>query len=466
MSLVETPEVHYAYTSDGVRVAFQVVGQGPPTVYTLPFFNHLEGMWEQPLITRVFERMAPYLRLILLESRGTGLSDRFETPPTLEERTSDIEAVVGAVDAETVNLIGLFAGAQPCVDYAVRHPEEVDRLVLVNSRVGRSVKEAADALKPDAPGPLAYSYLSEQRMIETSERLGSGLSASDISNMAAHSPSALDHPEFMRWWPRYERLWGPRESVKRQAESIGPLDIADIAHTVTVPTLITHNTDNGVIHAGYGRLLHQMIPGSTLMEFAGRDQFYWLAPNWSDIVDSHVRFLTGIEVADAVDRHFAVVMFTDIVDSTRQSMIAGDAEWHRRLDHHDQTSRRIIERHRGSVVKSTGDGVLAVFASPSAAITAATELRAALSSIGISIRAGLHAGEIDVRGDDVAGAVVNLAARVTETAGESDIVTSASLRDALLGSSYHFEPFGSHELAGFDGTWALHLVVTEGPAQQ
>lgn len=455
---MQVPEVHYATTADDVRIAYQVFGEGPTTVYVGPFFNHLEVQWEQPVIARVYERMAPYLNVILIENRGTGLSDRIDASPTLRSRTMDIEAVVDALGLDQVSLIGMFAGGQMCIDFAVRHPDAVDRLVIANARVGRKLKAEADALKPDAPGPLAYGTQYEGKMIETARRLGSELTEDDLTALAAHSPSAFNHPEYVQWLPRYERMWGDREMIRRQAESIAPLEISDIAQSVKAPTLLTHTADNGVLHVGYGRLLSQLIPGSTLLEFPGRDHHYWLAPNWREIIDAHIRFVGRSEIHAPVDRRFAVVMFTDIVDSTRTSMLEGDVRWRETLDIHDSVARRIVGRNGGTMVKMTGDGVLATFESPSNALRAATELERELRAVGIPIRAGLHAGEVEIRDEDISGSVVNLAARVMDAAGSGDVVTTGSMRELMLGSAFEFEPLGARSLKGFEGEWHLHRV--------
>lgn len=456
---MSVPEIRYAIADDDVRIAYQDFGSGPTVIFVLPFFSHLEVQWEQHLIARVFERMSSYVRVLLLENRGTGLSDSTEHFPALDERVLDIEAVARAANVDRFSLFGPFAGAQMCVAYAAKHPDRVARLVLANPRVGRSMKEQADTLRPDAPGPLAYSYVTDKRMLETAARLGSGLTDSDLRTIASHSPSALQHGDYLRWLPRYERMWGPREAVRRQTESIAPLDIADIAPEVETPTLITHTVDNGVIHVGYGRLLHQLMPNSKLLEFPGGDQFYWLAPNWHEIVDAQIEFIAGIPVEAPAERGFAVVMFTDIVSSTQSSMETGDTRWRALLDSHDRITRAVVHEHRGETIKSTGDGFLCTFKSPLSAVKAALVLRRDLAAIDLEIRAGLHAGEIEVRGHDISGAVVNLAARVAGSTEGDDILTTGALRDLLIGSDVQFEDVGLHQLKGFEGSWRLYRVV-------
>lgn len=458
------PEIRYAMADDGVRIAYQELGSGPPVIFVLPFFSHIEVQWEQPLITRMFDRMADYLGVVLLENRGSGLSDSTDHLPTLEDRVRDIEAVATAVNIDRFSLLGPFAGAQMCVTYAAKHPEQVDSLVLANPRVGRSVKESADLLEPDAPGPVAYTYQTQREMEEAAARLGSGLTEADLDRISNHSPSALAHPEYLRWLPRYERMWGSRESVRRQAESIGPLDIADIAPYVQTPTLITHIIDSGIIHAGYGRLLNRLMPNSKLMEFEGRDHFYWLGHNWREVIDAQIEFIAGAPVDTPMERRFAVVLFTDIVSSTRESIAVGDRGWREQLDAHDRTAQRVVSNHAGTLIKSTGDGLLAIFDTPTQAVVATAEVRHDLSRLGIRIRAGLHAGEVEIRGGDISGAVVNLAARVEQEAEDDDIYVTKAVRDMLLGSDHRFASVGEHSLKGFDEPWHLYRFVDDQPS--
>ena len=176
-----------------------------------------------------------------------------------------------------------------------------------------------------------------------------------------------------------------------------------------------------------------------------------------------ITFITGSDVDTPKSRKFAVVLFTDMVESTSASLEAGDDRWRRRLDTHDRISRQIVARHNGSVTKHTGDGILATFDMPSEAVDAAQELRDLLAESGIRIRAGLHAGEVEIRGDDISGAVVNLAARVEQAATDGDIYTTSTVRDMLIGSALRFESVGSQQLKGFEGDWALHRVESFPP---
>jgi class 3 adenylate cyclase len=208
-------------------------------------------------------------------------------------------------------------------------------------------------------------------------------------------------------------------------------------------------------------VLAELIPDSTLVEFEGEDHMFWLADNWKEVTDAHIRFMKDADVKAPVERSFAAVVFTDIVESTRTSLVSGDSEWRIKLDAHDRITRQVVHRHQGVVVKHTGDGILATFKMPSQAIEAIVEMRDELTASGIPIRAGIHAGEIEIRGEDVSGAVVNLAARVEQAADEGDIYVTKSLRDLLLGSAQRFERAGDHTLKGFDGVWELHRLVAD-----
>jgi class 3 adenylate cyclase len=182
---------------------------------------------------------------------------------------------------------------------------------------------------------------------------------------------------------------------------------------------------------------------------------YWISDNWKDYIDAGITFVANTTVEAPLERRFAVVIFTDIVGSTATSVDSGDSEWRNRLDMHDRVSDRIVTEHGGAMVKSTGDGILATFHMPTSALDAALELNNELSIANISIRTGLHAGEVEVRGTDISGATVNLAARVQQAAADGHIYTTTTIRDMLIGSPYQFNDAGAHTLKGFDGTWQL-----------
>ena len=448
---MEVPEVHYVIADDDVRVAYQDYGSGPPTVLVQTALGHLEGYWEFGTLRRLYERMAANLRILTFDHRGNGMSDGFTEPPSLEDRALDVKAVMDEVGIDRANLFGFDFGAQVAIGFAARYPERVERLVLANARIGPSARSRADALYPEAeqPGPPTGSEVER-----TLNMVGI-----EVDEAFTHfSPSVAKYPEDVRLMPRFERLVGSRDVHRRQIESVTDVDVTDIAPLVATPTLVTHTLGDRRFHVGYARLLAELIPDATLLEVAGEDHMFWLADDWREITDAHINFLTDSVVSAPVERRFAVVLFTDIVESTSTSLAAGDDEWRLRLDAHDRISRRVVTHHDGSLVKQTGDGILATFDAPSRAVDTSIDLRDELAESGIRIRAGIHAGEVEVRGDDIAGAVVNLAARVEQAAPEGFIYTTATIRDMLIGSSHSFEPAGTHHLKGFEDEWLLYRI--------
>ena len=450
---MNVPEVRYVVADDDVRIAYQDFGDGPPVVLIPTALGHLEGYWEFVRLRQLYERLAANLRILLFDHRGNGLSDGFTDPPSIGDRTLDIKAVMDDTGVERAGLLGFDFGSQLAVAFATTFPERVDRLVLWNSRVGASAAGRAKELNP------AGEYQPATAEDQSSFVEAVGVTVHD--DWVNTSPSVVDHPDDMASLPRFQRLVGTRDVFRRQLESVAQIDVTHLAPLINAPTLITHSADDpSRHHVGFSRVLAELIPNSTLVEFEGHDHMFWMSDNWREMADAAISFLADAEIETPVERAFAVVMFTDIVDSTRASGRAGDAKWRSQLDSHDHISRRVIETEGGSIIKTTGDGVLATFASPTAALTAAANLRGELANSGIAIRAGLHAGEIEIRGDDISGAVVNLAARVEQVAGDGDIYVTRSLRDLVLGSAHRFEPAGHHSVKGFDGEWELHRLVT------
>jgi class 3 adenylate cyclase/pimeloyl-ACP methyl ester carboxylesterase len=452
---MEIPEVQYVMTDDGLRIAYQVFGSGPPSVFVPAAMTHLEALWEPGLLTRVWERTAANLRVALFDHRGSGLSDGFQQPPSLTERALDVKAVMTATGMERASLMGNEFGAQVAVAFAAEYPDRVDRLVLVNGRVGQSARPMAEELNPGVtdPGPRALS----KDNLASLNRVGI-----EVDEHALYfCPSLARHPDVLEWTVRLGRMAGSRSALMRQVESVAETDIVAIAQNVEAPTLIIHTIGNRLHHVGYARYLAQLMPNASLLEIPGDDQWYWIAENWKEYVDAGIRFITNTAVDAPTDRRFAVVMFTDIVGSTAISVDSGDAEWRSRLELHDRVSQRVVTQHGGSLIKNTGDGILAIFGMPSRAIDAALELNQNLRKSNIAIRTGLHAGEIEVRGKDISGATVNLAARVQHVAADGRVYTTATIRDMLIGSPYRFDDAGRQSFKGFEGNWQLFKVSSD-----
>ena len=435
-------------TDDDVRIAYQDFGNGAPTVVINTVLGHLEAFWEEEHLHRLFERLAANLRVLMFDHRGNGLSDGFIDPPSLIDRTLDVKAVMDDAGVDRASLFGFDFGSQLAIAFAVHYPERADRMVLANSRVGASAKAQADALHPEAE---------ESPVVGRSSWLDTvGV---DVDEAVVYfSPSLAKYPDVLRWLPKFERMVGTRDVYQRQLASVADIDVVGIASQVRAPTLVTHTVGDRLYHVGYARLLAELIPGSKLIEFEGEDHMYWVADNWREMADAQIKFLSDAEVEVPVERQFAAVVFTDIVESTSNSLATGDVEWRRRLDTHDRITRHVAHRHQGELIKSTGDGTLATFTMPSQAVEAVIELRDELAQSGIPIRAGIHAGEIEIREGDISGAVVNLAARVEQAAPNGEIYATKAVTDMLLGSEHAFESAGAHTLKGFEGTWSLHRL--------
>lgn len=454
------PEIQFVTTDDDVRLAFQDFGSGPPVVVIGPLMSHLEGAWEHELERRRWEYMGQYVRVLTFDHRGAGLSDRTDALPTLEARLGDVEVVMDAAGLDRASAVGYTEGTLVAMAFAARHPDRVERLVVANCdwRIGTELSALAESMNPDPAAPWLL------RSNEERNRTGSDHgTAGDTEFFIDRIPSVVDHPDFLQWLPRYLRLMGSRDALIRQMSSLDAIELAGIPEAVTVPTLITHTTGNRTVHVGYARALDEAIPDSTLVEFEGADYEFWLGANWREILDCHLSFLLGREIDAPVERRLAVIVFTDLVDSTAHSMAAGDRHWRQRLDTHDRICDRVVSTHGGSIVKSTGDGVMATFATPSEAVIAAATLRDELADAGLSIRGGIHAGEVEIREDDISGAVVNLAARVQQAAEDGEIYVTKAIRDMLLGSDDRFDDAGTHSLKGFEGSWLLFRIAPSSP---
>ena len=241
---------------------------------------------------------------------------------------------------------------------------------------------------------------------------------------------------------------------------VAEMDVRALLPTVRVPTLVLHHTDDAAIPPEWGKDVADRIPGAKFVELPGRNASHFFEPDWRASFQEIAEFLTGRQAEVADDRVLATVLFTDIVDSTRRAAEIGDRDWHALLNAHDAVVRAQLARFRGREVNTSGDGFLAVFDGPQRAIRCAMSIRDALQALGIQVRAGLHTGECEVRGDDIGGIAVHIGARVSALAGPNEVLVSSTLRDLVIGSGLEFEDRGSHALKGVPGEWRVFAVAS------
>lgn len=446
---MEVPEILFTKSGE-VNIAYQSYGSGPDLVVVPPLISNVEIQWETELWRRLLEFNGERFRVLHFDKRGIGISDRFEQKPTLEQRIGDIIAVMDAEGVERAHVMGMSEGGIMAQLFAAMHPERVDRLVLLNSLPGVSIW---DRLGEYSDEPV----LSSKEAALLSIRLAEDWGRDPTFFLENFVPSQKDNSSFARWMARFQRQSATPADIRRQIESVMTLDATDRLSDIKAPTLVLHAARDRVSPVAAGRYLAAKIPGAELIEIDSDDHFCWTDGNWRTLAGHWTRFLTGEEPARRSERKFATVLFTDIVQSTARAGEIGDEAWRRLLESHDRLAWKTIDAHRGSVVKGTGDGLLAVFDSPSDAVACAGEFRKELDGIGLAIRGGLHVGEIVVRDDgDVSGLAVNLAARVLQKAEAGAIYASSTVRDMLLGGERTFADKGEHELKGIDGAWRLY----------
>jgi class 3 adenylate cyclase len=442
--VVERSPVRYA-ESDGVHVAYQVVGSGDrDLVLVQGFATHIDLEWENAGMVRFFGDIASFVRLILFDKRGVGLSDRAVGIPTLEERMDDVRAVLDAVGSERAVLMGISEGAPMCLLFAATYPERTEALIL-HGGMARSTEA------PDYPwAPPADAVL------ESASELIMPLlySGEDLDIWA---PSYADNEEAKEWLGRYRRAAVSPDGVAAIQKMFLDIDVRHVLPALRVPTLVLHRKGDRVVNWRAGQWMAEQIAGARFVLLAGQDHFPWMGD--ADVVVEEIReFLTGVRVAPESDRVLATLMFTDVVGSTQKASALGDRRWRELLDTHDDVIRRRIASFRGHEVKTTGDGFLATFDGPARAIRCALAVRDAAAGLGLDVRIGLHTGEIEVRGDDIGGVAVHIGQRVSALAGPSEVLVSSTVKDLVAGSGITFEDRGEHQLKGVPGTWRLFAV--------
>jgi class 3 adenylate cyclase len=377
-------------------------------------------------------------RLIFFDQPGTGASDPI-TPgalPTLEQWADSITAVLDDLGSREAILIAWNAGFAAAALFAATHPSRTTALVVLDGYA-------------DARG----TRLVQDEIQDSVAMWGTG----EIQHVL--NPDMPWNEEIRAAWARVERLAASPATAILMRPLRTELDVRAVLPTVRVPTLVVQHSDNRFIPPANGKYIAEHIPDAKYVEVPGRNWHHIVEP-WRPSFREIAEFLTGQQADVADDRVLATVLFTDIVDSTRRAAEMGDRDWHALLDAHDAVVRSQLARFRGREVKRTGDGFLAMFDGPQRAIRCAMSIRDAVQALGIEVRAGLHTGECEVRGEDIGGIAVHIGARVSALAGRNDVLVSSTLRDLVIGSGLEFDDRGAHQLKGVPGEWRLFAVAS------
>ena len=423
----------------GLRVAYRASREGErDIVFVSPPFTNCEVFTELPPIQGWFEAMTSLGRLVFFDQPGTGVSDP-ATQQTLELRADSITAVLDDLGSGEAVLIAIDGTFSESAMFAATYPSRTTALVVLEGY--------ADPLAERTEG-------------STPEELGAAAVAMWGTGELAHlaNPDMPWNEEIRATWARHERLAVSPRTFARMRPLVDEMDVRALLPTVRVPTLVVHHTDDAFIPPALGKYVADRIPGAQYVELPGRNVFHFVEP-WRTSFQEVAQFLTGHQADVPDDRVLATVLFTDIVDSTRRAADMGDRDWHALLDAHDAVVRSQLSRFRGREVNTSGDGFLAMFDGPQRAIRCAMAIRDAVQALGIQVRAGLHTGECEIRGDDIGGIAVHIGARVSALAGPNDVLVSNTLRDLVIGSGLEFEERGTHELKGVPGEWRISAVV-------
>jgi class 3 adenylate cyclase len=424
-----------------------VVGDGPVDVVFVPgSLSHLEHSWEEPGLGRFLRHLASFSRLIAFDPRGTGMSDPvpIDHLASFDDRVGDIAAVMDAAGSDRAALLGTSTGGAMALAYAARWPERVNAVATINAY-------ARAAWAPDHQ--FGRPELSEAEIEAVVGGWGEGLLLQRIA------PSMVDDERFCRWWRRYERLAMSRASIEAVLRMDHEIDIRERLVDVRCPLLAIHRRDDPYRPADHSRDIAERVPGGVYLEMGGGDHLFWIGPDVELVLAQLRRLFTGVEARPAPERPFAAILFTDITDSTRMATELGDHRWHELLTAHHAVVRRELAHHGGEEIDTAGDGFFAVFATPSQAIRCATAAVEAVRSVGLEIRAGVHAGEVERDEGRVAGITVHTGARVAALAGPGEVLVSRTVVDVVAGSSLEFETRGFHALKGVPGEWEVYAVT-------
>jgi class 3 adenylate cyclase len=444
--MAEIPSTHYV-KSDDVHIAYQVFGEGSFDLLLVPgYVSNVEAIWQSPQLSAFFRRLASFCRVILFDKRGTGMSDRGSQIFTLEQRMHDVQAILDEVGSKQTALFGISEGGPMSLLYTATYPKRTSALVLYGSYAKRS-------WAPDYP--FGWNDEQWQRVLDDIEhRWGTPQSLS----LAMRAPSLAGDANAAERLASYYRASaspGAAAAIMRMNREI---DVRHVLPATRVPTLILHRTADGVIDVGHARYMAQHIPNAKLVELAGEDHSPWLGDH-DAALDEVEQFLTGRRQVHEPDRVVATVLFADIVGSTERAAVLGDKRWRELLEAFYVKVREVLQHYRGREINTAGDGFLAAFDGPARAVRCAGAIRDTVRSLNLDVRCGLHTGECELVGNDLAGIAVHTGARVASLAAPGEVLVSQTVRDLVAGSGLTLEDRGTHALKGLPNEWRLFRAI-------
>lgn len=441
------PETRYARTPFG-HIALQVFGEGDNDVLFLTsWLSNVDVMWDDPRTTAYFERLGRFGRVVVFDKRGTGVSDPvpLDRLPLIEEWIDDALAALDYAGVERTAVVADGEGGPMALVLAAAHPDRVSSLVLVNSFARW---QRADDY------PIGMPAETRQKLLDRWDQ-NWGFNA-EILDLTA--PSLAHDPAYRAWYTRYQRLCmppGPAQAMYRWVTSI---DVRSVLPLVRVPTLVIGRSKGRHHRIEYSRFLADHLPEAAFVELPGADTYPFVAGNYQEILDEIEEFITGNRGASRPGRQLATVVLTDLVKSTDHLSAVGDAAWAELMGRHDTVVRGLLTMFRGEDFGHTGDGILAVFDGPTRAVTFAARASEAVQRLGLTMRAGIHTGEIERVDGAARGLAVHLVSRVLAHAPRGGIVLTRTVRDLVLGSGIELTELGRHELRGVPDTWDLFGV--------
>ena len=442
MHPIQRPETQYVMSGD-VSVAFQVFGKGQQDLLYVPgIISHLETNWDEPNSAKFLNALGQHFRVIIFDKRGQGMSDRIEGATTLEERIDDLKAVMQAAGSESATIFALSEGGPVSILFAATYPQKVKRLILFGAM--------AKFWGTDDYPHMAHIKYMDKAIENVASNWGKG-------NFAALAgPKGGFNSETQLLLGKMERMASSPSGVKKFMAANSLIDVRPILTDVKQNTLVIQRRHDQMVRRGNGRYFADNIVNATYLELPTSSHL----PQFEDsdlVLDAIVKFSHANIDRESLeaDRKLSTALFTDIVGSTEKLFSVGDEAWRRVLDEHDAIAGPLVASYKGRIVKNTGDGILAIFDGPVRALQCALDLIDALNKINLPIRAGLHVGEVVIRGQDITGIAVNIAARVMDHASSGEVLMTRTLKDLTGGSQMVFESVGEFELKGLNEHFEL-----------